>query len=177
MRRPFFGRYALAILVIVCFFVPFALRGARLAVLQMKNEVKDWLPSSFEETAQMDWFWRRFTGERFIVVSWEGCTAADESFRALNRARRAVTLSALPQCQTCWSFRELEVFFPSADAAPKPDRAGPGGVETAPEGVGPQPGGAPSAGGGTVIRGRHRPVVDAEKSGTASGSHRTGVGI
>ncbi len=88
MRNSFFGRYALWILVIIWFFVPFALRGARVAVSQMKNEVKDWLPASFEETAQMDWFWRHFSGERFVVVSWEGCTATDESFRLLQAKLR-----------------------------------------------------------------------------------------
>ena len=88
MKRPFFARYALWILVIVWFFVPFALRGARQGISNMKNEVKDWLPSSFEETAQMDWFWRHFTGERFVVVSWDGCTADDESFRLLQAKLR-----------------------------------------------------------------------------------------
>jgi uncharacterized protein len=83
MRKSFYGRYAVAILVVVFFFVPFALRGARMALERMQNDVKDWLPASFPETAEMDWFWRHFIGERFVVVSWQGCTADDSSYQLL----------------------------------------------------------------------------------------------
>ena len=84
MRQPtFFARRALLILVVVFFFVPFALRGARMAVQGMKNDVKDWLPSDFVETAELDWFRKHFVSEQFVVVSWDGCTgdAADERYR------------------------------------------------------------------------------------------------
>ncbi|MCU0961615.1 MAG: MMPL family transporter [Pirellulaceae bacterium] len=74
-RSTFFGRRALLILVIVFFLVPFALRGARVAVQNMKNDVKDWLPSDFPETAELDWFREHFLGEQFVVISWEGCGA------------------------------------------------------------------------------------------------------
>jgi predicted RND superfamily exporter protein len=82
MKKPFFARYALIILMIVFFLAPFALRGARMAVQRMKNDVKDWLPSDFVETRELDWFRERFLGEQFVVVSWDGLTgdASDESF-------------------------------------------------------------------------------------------------
>ncbi len=53
-----------------------------MAVQRMKNDVKDWLPSDFAETRELDWFRERFLGEQFVVVSWEGCTGRtdDESF-------------------------------------------------------------------------------------------------
>jgi uncharacterized protein len=84
MRQPtFFARRALLILVVVFFFVPFALRGARMAVQGMKNDVKDWLPKDFTETAELDWFRKHFVSEQFVVVSWDGCTGdeRDERFR------------------------------------------------------------------------------------------------
>ena len=57
MQRPtFFARRAILILVVVFFFVPFALRGARMAVQGMKNDVKDWLPKEFEETKDLEEF-------------------------------------------------------------------------------------------------------------------------
>ena len=43
-KPTFFGRYAIVVLMVVFFCVPFALRGARLAVNGMKNDVRDWLP-------------------------------------------------------------------------------------------------------------------------------------
>ena len=82
MKKPFFARYALLVLMAVFFLAPFAMRGARMAVQRMKNDVKDWLPSDFVETRELDWFRERFLGEQFVVVSWEGCTGTtdDESF-------------------------------------------------------------------------------------------------
>jgi hypothetical protein len=74
MRKPtFFARHALLVLVIVFFCVPFALRGARMAVQGMKNDVKDWLPKDFAETAELDWFRKHFISEQFVLVSWDGC--------------------------------------------------------------------------------------------------------
>ena len=78
-RSTFFGRTALGILMIVFFLVPFAMRGARVSVQNMRNDVKDWLPSTFRETKEMDWFWKHFLGERFVVMSWDGCTGDDDS--------------------------------------------------------------------------------------------------
>ena len=81
MKKPFFARYAFWVLVIVFFFVPFAMRGARYAVQRMKNDVKDWLPADFPETAELDWFRKHFLGEQFVVISWEDCHGTDERFR------------------------------------------------------------------------------------------------
>ncbi|QDU78119.1 putative efflux pump membrane transporter TtgB [Bremerella volcania] len=86
MRRPtFFERYALFILMAIFFLVPFALRGARLSLEQMRNDVKDWLPSDFAETSELDWFRDHFLGEQFVLISWEGCTADDQRLDYLAR--------------------------------------------------------------------------------------------
>src|SRR2546427_5164265 len=83
MQRPtFFARRAILILVVVFFFVPFALRGARMAVQGMKNDVKDWLPKEFEETKDLEEFRQYFLSEQFVLVSWDGCHGGidDERF-------------------------------------------------------------------------------------------------
>lgn len=86
MRRPtFFERYALFILMAIFFLVPFALRGARLSLEQMRNDVKDWLPSDFAETSELDWFRDHFLGEQFVLISWKGCTADDQRLDYLSR--------------------------------------------------------------------------------------------
>src|SRR5262249_21663040 len=64
----------LLILMAVFFCIPFTLRAARLSLESMKNDVKDWLPSTFGETADLEWFREHFMGEQFILVSWPGCT-------------------------------------------------------------------------------------------------------
>ena len=83
MKKPFFARHALLVLMVVFFLVPFAMRGSRYAVERMKNDVKDWLPSDFRETRELEWFSKRFLGEQFVVISWEDCygTLEDERFR------------------------------------------------------------------------------------------------
>jgi predicted RND superfamily exporter protein len=84
MQKPtFFARRALLILVVIFFFVPFALRGARMAIQGMKNDVKDWLPKDLAETRDLDDFRKHFLSEQFVLVSWDGCTGGedDERFR------------------------------------------------------------------------------------------------
>ncbi len=83
MKRAFFSRYSLLIICIVCFLGPFALRGARMSMQRMTNRVKDWLPSDFAETADLEWFGRHFMGEQFVIVTWPGCTADDPRYQKL----------------------------------------------------------------------------------------------
>ncbi len=71
---PVFGTRAVLILCIVFFLAPFALRGARLAVERMENNIKDWLPADFPETKDLEWFGKHFMGERFVLITWPGCT-------------------------------------------------------------------------------------------------------
>ena len=82
MQKPFFARHALLVLVAVFFLAPFSMRGSRYAVQRMKNDVKDWLPADFPETADLDWFRERFLGEQFVIISWDGChgTIDDQRF-------------------------------------------------------------------------------------------------
>lgn len=77
-KPSFFARRSLIILMIVFFLVPFAMRGARMAIQGMKNDVKDWLPAKFRETAELDWFRDHFISEQFVVVSWDGCTGPSD---------------------------------------------------------------------------------------------------
>ena len=51
--------------------------GTRRTVESNSNNVADWLPSYFVETLQYQWFLKHFPLERFVVVSWKGCTLED----------------------------------------------------------------------------------------------------
>lgn len=78
-RRTVFGiSTALLILLIFFFILPSAFRGARLAVANKKNNIKDWLPSDFRETVELEWFAKYFMGESFVLATWDGCTMSDQ---------------------------------------------------------------------------------------------------
>jgi len=77
MKNAFFNRYGFRILVVVFFLLPFVFMGTRRTVDSNSNNVADWLPDSFEETHQYQWFLKNFPFERFVIVSWQGCTMDD----------------------------------------------------------------------------------------------------
>ena len=77
MKNAFFNRYGFRILLIVFFLLPLIGQGTNWTIKSNSNNVADWLPDSFEETHQYQWFLKNFPFERFVVVSWEGCTMDD----------------------------------------------------------------------------------------------------
>jgi len=87
MKKPaFFTRHAFLLLLIAIFLLPIAMRGARIALENNKNDVKAWLPDGFEETRELDWFRKQFLGEQFVVISWPGCTLKDPRVEQLANA-------------------------------------------------------------------------------------------
>lgn len=72
---------ALIFLMVIFFCVPFAGRGARMALQKTENNVKDWLPSDFRETEELSWFAKKFVSEQFIVATWENCREGDQRLR------------------------------------------------------------------------------------------------
>ena len=69
-RSPLGVTYALAILMVFFFVLPSVFRAARLSLGETQNEVKDWLPSDFPETAELEWFADHFVGESFVLATW-----------------------------------------------------------------------------------------------------------
>jgi uncharacterized protein len=72
---------ALILLMLIFFFVPFAGRGARMALQKTENNVKDWLPSDFRETEELSWFAKRFVSEQFIVATWDNCNEESQRLK------------------------------------------------------------------------------------------------
>jgi uncharacterized protein len=54
----------------------------------MQNNVKDWLPADFPETADLEWFGRHFMGEQFVIVTWPGCSEDDPRYHKLVKRLR-----------------------------------------------------------------------------------------
>jgi len=83
------GNMAVLTLCLIFFWLPFAMRGARMAIAGMKNDVKDWLPADFPETRELGWFRDNFLGEQFVILTWDGCSEDDPQFTLLVRRLRA----------------------------------------------------------------------------------------
>lgn len=87
-RSPLRMPYALLILIGFFFLLPSAFRAARLSLGEKENDVKDWLPADFAETAELEWFAQHFAGEAFVLATWEGCTADDQRLKLLSNKLR-----------------------------------------------------------------------------------------
>ncbi len=72
-RPTWFGRFYVLILLAFFCIGPFCLYSALQAVDSNKNQVDDWLPTSFKETNELAWYKEHFVGDQFVVVSWVGC--------------------------------------------------------------------------------------------------------
>ncbi len=101
-RSPLGISYALLILTIFFFFLPFAFRSARLSLAEKENDVRDWLPKDFPETAELNWFGDHFVGESFILATWPGCTRGDKRLHLLEQKL----------------LHESEAYDPSGDVPP-----------------------------------------------------------
>lgn len=96
-RRSIFGiNNALLILLVVCFLAPIGIRGARQSLQSNNNNVKDWLPSDFPETTELEWFGEYFSGERFVIATWPGCTENDQKLKLLTEKLRSEAAGAQP---------------------------------------------------------------------------------
>lgn len=77
MKRSFYARFAPYILLAFFASVPVLFVGARGALRGVNNDVRQWLPSGFEETRQYDWFLSYFGSDEMAVASWPGATLDD----------------------------------------------------------------------------------------------------
>ncbi len=78
MRTSIYARYSLPILMAFCFAAPLLIQGAHRAIRSNTNKVVDWLPKSFQETQELQWFRKHFVADQFVVISWPGCTLGDK---------------------------------------------------------------------------------------------------
>jgi predicted RND superfamily exporter protein len=73
-RRTFGAPNYFLIALAMAFLLAMVPRGTRQAIESNTNNVKDWLPRSYPESADVRWFQRHFVGEQFAVVTYDGCT-------------------------------------------------------------------------------------------------------
>ncbi len=69
----FLQRYSGWILLGFALATPGLVYSAYRTIRSNANEIADWLPASYNETTQLDWFREHFPADQFIIVSWDGC--------------------------------------------------------------------------------------------------------
>ena len=89
---PLVGSVAMLLLCTVFFLLPFALRGAKLALADMQNNVADWLPADYPETQELAEFRKYFFGDQFAVVSGPWCKEGNPAYINLVRKIREESL-------------------------------------------------------------------------------------
>jgi uncharacterized protein len=111
---------ALFLLMIIFFLVPFAARGARMALQKTENNVKDWLPSDFRETEELNWFAKHFVSEQFVVATWEGCTEDSQRLRMFVSKLKSEMAPSSEELQEEWilaraTLRDYALFVDDSD--------------------------------------------------------------
>src|SRR5687768_13538627 len=82
-HASFYARYGFRIVLIAVFLIPVIGLGGRAAMRSNSNDVREWLPQEYEETARYAWFQQYFGNEEFVLASWEGATVDDERLQLL----------------------------------------------------------------------------------------------
>jgi hypothetical protein len=100
MSQSFFTRRRFAITLLIVFLSPFILRGTRKALESNRNDIRDWLPSHFPQTAEHQWFRNHFPHEQFVLCSWEGCTLSDQDDPRLELLARKLVPETTPEAQS-----------------------------------------------------------------------------
>lgn len=77
MKTSFYERHGLWITLLGIALLPIVVVLGLQALASNANEVSDWLPSDYPETADYEWFRERFNYDEFALVTWEGCTLDD----------------------------------------------------------------------------------------------------
>ncbi len=77
MKRSLIAKISRPVIVLVAVMFPLTVWAALLALRSNRNDVKDWLPDTFQATQEYHEFQRHFGDETFVLVSWDGCTLDD----------------------------------------------------------------------------------------------------
>ena len=73
--------------------MPFALRGAKLAMQDTQNNVADWLPDDYVETVELKEFSKYFDGgDRFLVLTGPWCKEGNNTYESLLKKIREESL-------------------------------------------------------------------------------------
>ncbi len=80
--------------LVMLLLLPFVVIGAIRALGVFSNDIKQWLPQGFEESAKYEWFVESFGLDEMAVVSWPGCTANDPRLEKLAHDLRQLEMES-----------------------------------------------------------------------------------
>ena len=82
-------RWAIVVVFGLIGLLPLTVLGVLAAIKSNANDVRDWLPAHFAETAQYREFKEWFGSDEFVIVSWPGCNLDDPRLDELSANLRA----------------------------------------------------------------------------------------
>ena len=85
-KSTFLQRRSTMILCLTLFLLPLVGMGAVKSLKVYASDVRQWLPSGFQEGETYDWFVEEFGIDEMVVLSWPGCTLDDPRVPAMREA-------------------------------------------------------------------------------------------
>ena len=85
-RKTFLQKYSTTILCLTLFLLPLIVVGSLKSLKVYANDVRQWLPSGFEEAVTYDKFVTRFGIDEMVVLSWEDCKLNNPEVIQLQRS-------------------------------------------------------------------------------------------
>ena len=92
----FFGR-SLVALLFMGMLAPLLVWGTYQGALAMRNAPIRWIPETFEQRRNYEWFVDNFQTPEYVIISWPGCTVDDDRLETL---ANSLTNSDNPLAQT-----------------------------------------------------------------------------
>jgi predicted RND superfamily exporter protein len=84
-NRSIYSRFGTWVLLLAVLAMPVLIYGAKSAIENNRNDLLDWMPKSFGETARLFWFVERFGSDEIMVISWPGCSLDDARLEQLSQ--------------------------------------------------------------------------------------------
>ncbi len=83
MKDSKYVTVALITLAVMAISLPLILWASIESIRGVRNTPTHWVPPSFEQRRQFDWFVQQFNTRDAVIVSWEGCTVDDRRLEQL----------------------------------------------------------------------------------------------
>ncbi len=90
-ERPYLRQFRLTLVALVAV-LPLLVYGAFRSMQSMYTSPVDWVPPSYTERQQYEWFVEHFEREETVVVSWPGCKVNDSRIDTLSDALAATAV-------------------------------------------------------------------------------------
>ena len=94
--RTFLAKWSTTILCVTLFIAPLVVMGSIKSLRVSATDIRQWLPTDFEEAVTYDKFLDRFGIDEMVVLSWEDCKIGNPEVAQLRRAFQAATLPWYP---------------------------------------------------------------------------------